>query len=533
MKKLLSVLFIFLFSQISFAVSGDLFEVISSGQPAAAEIILCLNKNGPYSCQHYQVTGHDLLIRTVIPNHTYPSAGIKIVTPGYVVSGCVPDASGFCTFPVSNTSPIFFTLKQSYSIGGVVSGYTSSGLVLQNNGTDSLAIAQNGSFTFATQLYTDAAYNVTVATQPSGQTCTVNDGTGTVGYTNVTNIAVNCVVTPPPTTYYTIIASSGGNGSIAPNGTFQIASGSSQTFTATPNTNYAVYQWLVDGSLVQTGGTTYQLTNITASHTVTVSFSPVGYTVGGSASGIVGGGLVLQNNGGDNLTVNSDGSFTFSTPVADQTTYNVTVLTPPAGQTCNVTNGSGTVNGANVTNVSVACGYTITVSYNAIGGTVSPATPTVFVSPGARPTFTASPFPGYDVGQWVVDSVVVVPQYRVTSYQFPPVNSNQTLNITFLQNYALSGTVIGLTNPGPNSFNVNVYRISSGQPAQLLMPGYLVSMLSFTFFNPPVNYLSGDQYYVTITAQPQNPAQTCTANCTFISPCFVMSSPPSVMFSCT
>lgn len=78
------------------------------------------------------------------------------------------------------------------------------------------------------------------------------------------------------------------------------------------------------------------------------------YTVSGSISGL-NGSVVLQNNGGDDLTLGSNGAFSFSSPVADSAAYSVTVLTQPSGQTCSVSNGSGTINGANVTNVSVVC----------------------------------------------------------------------------------------------------------------------------------------------------------------------------------
>ena len=49
--------------------------------------------------------------------------------------------------------------------------------------------------------------------------------------------------------------------------------GSSLTFTATPNTGYTVNTWSVDGTVQQTGGTTFTLSNITANHTVQVTFS--------------------------------------------------------------------------------------------------------------------------------------------------------------------------------------------------------------------------------------------------------------------
>jgi 6-phosphogluconolactonase (cycloisomerase 2 family) len=85
--------------------------------------------------------------------------------------------------------------------------------------------------------------------------------------------------------------------------------------------------------------------------------NPPSFTVGGSVSGLTGTGLVLQNSGGSNLSVTGNGAFTFSQSVQTNTSYAVTVLTQPTNpaQTCTVSGGSGTVSGANVTNVSVTC----------------------------------------------------------------------------------------------------------------------------------------------------------------------------------
>ena len=68
-------------------------------------------------------------------------------------------------------------------------------VVLQDNGGDNLSVSANGSFTFATALAGGAAYSVTVKTNPAGQTCTVANGSGTVGSANVTNVAVSCAAT--------------------------------------------------------------------------------------------------------------------------------------------------------------------------------------------------------------------------------------------------------------------------------------------------------------------------------------------------
>ena len=53
------------------------------------------------------------------------------------------------------------------------------------------------------------------------------------------------------------------------------------------------------------------------------------YSVGGTISGLSGT-LVLQNNGGGNLSETTNGSFHFSTKVADGLPYAVTVLTQPS-----------------------------------------------------------------------------------------------------------------------------------------------------------------------------------------------------------
>ena len=85
--------------------------------------------------------------------------------------------------------------------------------------------------------------------------------------------------------------------------------------------------------------------------------STVTYTVGGTVSGLAGSGLVLQDNGGNNLAVSANGSFTFTAALASGTTYGVTVLSQPTNpsQTCSVTGGSGTVTNATINTVAVKC----------------------------------------------------------------------------------------------------------------------------------------------------------------------------------
>jgi hypothetical protein len=82
------------------------------------------------------------------------------------------------------------TVLPSGTVSGTVSGLAGT-VVLRDNGTDSLAVSAAGPFSFATPLALGASYNVTVAVQPTGQTCTVANGSGVLTATPV-NVQVSC-----------------------------------------------------------------------------------------------------------------------------------------------------------------------------------------------------------------------------------------------------------------------------------------------------------------------------------------------------
>jgi sugar lactone lactonase YvrE len=79
------------------------------------------------------------------------------------------------------------------------------------------------------------------------------------------------------------------------------------------------------------------------------------YTVAVEVSGLSGNGLVIQDNGRDNLAIKADGKSAFATPLNSGGAYNVTVLAQPSAQSCTVAGeGAGTIANANVT-VPVSC----------------------------------------------------------------------------------------------------------------------------------------------------------------------------------
>lgn len=106
----------------------------------------------------------------------------------------------------------------SYTVGGTVTGLgAGTQVTLLNNNSNSTAVS-NGAFTFAATLSANGAYSVSVATQPTGQTCTVSNGSGSVATANISNVTVTCATTS------SVASSSGAVGAFTSNGvTFALA----------------------------------------------------------------------------------------------------------------------------------------------------------------------------------------------------------------------------------------------------------------------------------------------------------------------
>jgi len=304
------------------AAGGLFFDVQSGGDPANIEISLCLNGKGPVSCQKYTLSGLNVAIKANVPTHPqpYPIAGIRIITPGYILN-CpqtppTPNPwppTGYCLFSAGNINSEaqeFVIQKEGhFTVGGTITGLHQSGLILQNNGTDDLPVASNATqFTFPTAL--SGTYNVTILQNPTGQQCTVMNGSGTVNG-DVTNVSVIC--------------------------------------------------------------------------------SDLSYTISGTISGLTLPGLVLQNNGTDDLNVPANATtFTFSTPVAYGSDYDVSILTMPGGGTlsCIVYNDSGTNVTADVNNVEIVCNppFAYVVNLSSPGIIRCPLNPDGSVSSCGAPT---------------------------------------------------------------------------------------------------------------------------------------------------
>jgi len=294
----------------------------------------------------------------------------------YAVIAKAQPAGGTCTVSQGSgvvgsanvTNVAVACVANAFTTGGTISGLIGS-VVLQNNGADTQTISTDGVITFPIPVTQGKPYAVTVLTQPTAQTCTVDNGTGTMGAAKVTNVAVVCSTnsfnvggTVSGLVGSLVLQDNGGDAlTISANGTFTFATPVAQgsTYAVTIQT-----QPSTQTCTVANGTATLGAANVS---TVSVTCSTNAYTVGGTVSGLSGT-VVMQDNSADSTTLNANGAFTFSAPVAQGGSYDITVQTQPATQTCTVANGSATMGGSNVTNVTVTCtNNNTTLSVSATG----------------------------------------------------------------------------------------------------------------------------------------------------------------------
>lgn len=231
------------------------------------------------------------------------------------------------------------------------------------------------------------------------------------------------------------------------------------------------------------------------------------YAVGGTATNVAGTGLMLQLNGGSNLAV-SNGTFSFPTRVANGANYTVSVASQPSNpaQTCTLANNTGTISGANVTNVAVTC----TTNTYTVGGSISGLSGSVVLQDNGADNLTVSASGSFTFAAKVASGagyqVTVMTQpagelCRITSGASGTVTN---ANITSVQitcssdSFTVGGTVNGLNGSGL------ALQDNGGDTLAVAASG------TFTF---PTSVVTGQPYAVTVMQQPSSsPSQYCTVS---------------------
>lgn len=264
-----------------------------------------------------------------------------------------------------------------FRIGGTVAGLAGAGLVLRNNGGDDIAVGADGRFMFPTPIESGQPFDVTIAHQPSGpsQTCAVAGGSGSVGAAAVTTVTIDC-----DTDRFAVGGTVTGLA-----GTLVLQDNRGEQIAVTANGTFALPTLVASGQKYRVTilkqptapSQTCAIVNDSGEGEVTdddvkgieIECATNQFAVGGQIWGLHGSGLVLENNGGDTLPIETDGDFLFPTLVPSGQHYHVTISSQPTRpwQLCSVLAGAGTVGGRDAMDAFVAC-TTLTFP---IGGTVT------------------------------------------------------------------------------------------------------------------------------------------------------------------
>jgi alpha-tubulin suppressor-like RCC1 family protein len=249
------------------------------------------------------------------------------------------------------------------TVGGKITGLKGSYVVLKNNNKDPLIRIANASFKFSHPVAKGKPYRVTISKNPLNQTCRVAKGIGVMGNLNITNVLVTC------TTNKRSIGGSvvGLKGTVKlklnNNAPINIASSTgikkAFTFPATQKVEQGKpYLVSVVSSPVGQQCTASKNQGLVGNFNianVTITCSQKKYSVSGLITGLSSGQVTLQNNGLDNLLINSGkSSFTFAKTIAHGSGYNITVFNTPEGLTCTPKNAIGNAT-ANVSDILIVC----------------------------------------------------------------------------------------------------------------------------------------------------------------------------------
>lgn len=306
------------------------------------------------------------------PSHVYASSG------SYTVTLTVTDDGG-----ATDSKTAFVTVEGRYRVGGTVSGLAGSGLVLQLDGANDLAVTADGAFSFAADLASGSAYAVSVATQPISprQTCTVANGSGEIAHADVGDVAVSCT-----TTTWTVTPSvASGQGQIDPALPQTVTDGSSASFTLTPATGYHIAA--AGGCGGHLNGSVYTTAAVSADCAVEASFAIDTFTVGASVTA-------------------GQGSVTPTTQTVEYGASASFTLAPATGHHVATASGcGGSLNGNTYTTAAVTADCAVAVSFaidtftvdaHVSGqGTVMP--PTQTAEYGERAGFKIEPAAGHHI----------------------------------------------------------------------------------------------------------------------------------------
>lgn len=342
-------------------------------------------KNGvAYGYEHITLTGCSTTLSggqrsvtfTVQPHESF--GGFANNDVSFFVRDHVDIATGWVNYDLNFSSTVTSSLPGTnvYIIGGTVqldpadsSADIEGGFILPDftSYNETVQASSSGAFNFVNPLPQQAVYDVTAASTTGG--CSVANDSGLVGSSDVSDISVDCRKHD-----LDIVTTGLASGNIGLEVIF-LASGltprvesltiSANGVTTIPNiannSDYEINVQSYPGGQTCTMGNAESGTISGQDVDVSLNCEP-GFTIGGTTSSLASGGTITiagsftlpdGTTASESIAVGGDSSFQFSTPLPNGSQYEVAGVTAPGE--CFALNGEGTISGANVGDIVIAC----------------------------------------------------------------------------------------------------------------------------------------------------------------------------------
>jgi hypothetical protein len=192
-------------------------------------------------------------------------AGLNFIsTPGWRIPNAATNVPGFGTnFPYPILDWIGAgTSNSDYEVSGTIAGLQFSSLSLSLNGGEEVVSinAPNSTFSFARRFEPSQTYAITISQQPSSPaiTCSIANGTGTMGQADVTNVVITCPTFQSMALAASAVMASGTGQAITVNGTLNNSIVVDLTAFASLNSSNTTNFTLIGSNLLATsvGSTT-------------------------------------------------------------------------------------------------------------------------------------------------------------------------------------------------------------------------------------------------------------------------------------
>ena len=380
------------------------------------------------------------------------AAGYSFTGWGNACSAAGTSTTANVTMDVARTCSASFSIN-SYTVAGTVSGLNGSGLRLNLNagGSNEFINVPSGatSFSFPAAILYGERYTISVVEQPSSppQTCTVSNATGVIPASNVTNVAVNCIIN----SYAVAGTVSGLNGSGlrlnltvgGSNEAINVVSSATGFSFATAilyGESYTISVATQPSSPPQTCTVSNATGVIPASNVTNVAINCTinTYTLAGTVSGLNGSGLRLNlNASGINEATNiASGAtgFNFVTAVPYGEGYTISVAEQPGSpaQTCTASASVGTIPANNVTDITITCvtnTHPVTLALLSPFGSITTEPPLpAHVDDGSPLSFTLNVPRAYKLDS--IDGCSGTFDMKTMIYTIPPITAPCEMGIT-------------------------------------------------------------------------------------------------------